>query len=196
MVSAMGCDVETEEVAFAFDPSPDAERWRACGLGWSHTQASEFTAVLDGWPVTVRRNDGFWSIAGDVEPMAVDTESGSMVVSALRTEWVFLGEGRNGDYDPNDPNDRPVLRFDVLVRSTETGEWVYAESASNSTNVVATDPPSVHLQVLMSVHRAVMSVFPNVRVRASEMAGVDEDGIVPFAFDEVGSAVVAPERAG
>jgi len=31
-----------------------------------------------------------------------------------KVEWVDLGEGWNGDYDPSDPEDTPLLRFDVL----------------------------------------------------------------------------------
>jgi hypothetical protein len=30
--------------------------------------------------------------------------------------WVELGEGYNGDYDEEDPEDVELLRFDVLVR--------------------------------------------------------------------------------
>lgn len=30
-----------------------------------------------------------------------------------RLEWVELGEGRDGDYDPTDPDDYPLLRADL-----------------------------------------------------------------------------------
>ena len=31
-----------------------------------------------------------------------------------KVEWVDIGEGWNGDYDPDDPDDTALLRFDVL----------------------------------------------------------------------------------
>lgn len=30
--------------------------------------------------------------------------------------WVNCGEGENGDYDPDDPNDTNYLRFDVYLK--------------------------------------------------------------------------------
>jgi len=31
-----------------------------------------------------------------------------------KVEWVDIGEGWSGDYNPDDPTDTPLLRFDVL----------------------------------------------------------------------------------
>ena len=45
--------------------------------------------------------------------------------------WVELGEGFNGDYDPEDPDDIELLRFDVM--HLVDGEWLYVESASYCT---------------------------------------------------------------
>lgn len=42
--------------------------------------------------------------------------------------WVCLGEGYNGEYDPRDPEDKLLLRFDVAVRNEDTGSFVTVES--------------------------------------------------------------------
>jgi hypothetical protein len=37
----------------------------------------------------------------------------ALIDGKYRVEWVHLGEGKDGDYDPNDPDDVELLRFDV-----------------------------------------------------------------------------------
>lgn len=51
----------------------------------------------------------------------------------IKVEWVDLGEGVSGDYNPDDPEDEPLLRFDTYQRD-ETGEWVEFEDGSYCTN--------------------------------------------------------------
>ena len=46
----------------------------------------------------------------------------------IRVAWVCLGEGYNGEYDPNDPEDELLLRLDVAVKNEETDDWETAES--------------------------------------------------------------------
>jgi hypothetical protein len=59
-----------------------------------------------------------------------------------RVEWVALGEGRSGDYDPSDPDDVELLRFDVLRRE-ESGEWVAVDDGSYCTQMPADAPIEV-----------------------------------------------------
>ncbi|MCG3207261.1 MAG: hypothetical protein FOGNACKC_00861 [Anaerolineae bacterium] len=56
----------------------------------------------------------------------------------VKVEWVELGEGLSGDFDPNDPDDVELLRFDVsrLV----SGHWVEVRDASYCTEM----PVSAH----------------------------------------------------
>jgi hypothetical protein len=73
-----------------------------------------------------------------------------------KVDWVDLGEGLSGDYDPNDPNDVAMLRFDVLElqqvhehEHTDDGvidhnfgrttyhEWVAMDDASYCTQMPA-----------------------------------------------------------
>ena len=46
----------------------------------------------------------------------------------VRVAWVCLGEGYNGDYDPKNPEDELLLRFDVAVKDEDIGDFVTTES--------------------------------------------------------------------
>lgn len=46
----------------------------------------------------------------------------------VRVAWICLGEGYNGDYDPRDPEDELLLRFDLFLKDECTEEWRTAES--------------------------------------------------------------------
>ncbi len=46
----------------------------------------------------------------------------------VRVAWVCLGEGYNGEYDPRNPEDELLLRFDVAVKDKDTGNFVTVES--------------------------------------------------------------------
>ena len=50
-------------------------------------------------------------------------------------EWVNLGEGYDGDYDEENPDDVNLLRFDVSKKVN--GEWVEVEDGSYCTQVPA-----------------------------------------------------------
>ena len=46
----------------------------------------------------------------------------------VRVAWVCLGEGYNGEYDPKNPEDELLLRFDVAVKNDDTGTFTTVES--------------------------------------------------------------------
>ena len=62
-----------------------------------------------------------------------------------KVEWVDLGEGWNGDYDPSDPDDQALIRFDVLELTKVEGlfserpelEWKPIDDASYCTQMPA-----------------------------------------------------------
>lgn len=71
-----------------------------------------------------------------------------MLTSCLRgnrkVEWVDLGEGWSGDYDPSDPEDEALLRFDVLQAPEgeepdweNFGNWELMDDASYCTQMPA-----------------------------------------------------------
>ena len=55
----------------------------------------------------------------------------SYVNHGLRVDFVDIGEGLCGDYNPADPEDEPLLRFDVYKK--EDGEWVAVNDGSYCT---------------------------------------------------------------
>lgn len=57
------------------------------------------------------------------------------VLENVKVEWVELGEGLYGDYDPMNPNDIELLRFDVYVLRDDGWEW--KEDASYCTRFPA-----------------------------------------------------------
>lgn len=69
----------------------------------------------------------------------------------VRIDWVNLGEGHDGDYDPTDKYDENLLRFDV---SRFDGKyWEAIEDGSYCTQVPSATPPQVlieHLKHFMS----------------------------------------------
>ena len=55
-----------------------------------------------------------------------------------RVTWEWIGEGWSGDYNPDDPEDTPLLRFscDKLVN----GDWEGMDDASYCTQLPITTP--------------------------------------------------------
>lgn len=59
--------------------------------------------------------------------------------------WEWLDEGYNGEYDENDPDDVPLLRFTIYTREQhptegDVGDWEQAEDCSYCTeNPIDTD---------------------------------------------------------
>lgn len=53
----------------------------------------------------------------------------------FRADWYNAGEGITGDYNPEDPNDVNLLRFDIYYKVDD--DWEEVEDASYCTNVAA-----------------------------------------------------------
>ena len=84
----------------------------------------------------------------------------------VKVEWTDLGEGLCGDYDPTDPTDEPLLRYDAWVKVTGTSmdeirglennyegdEWAYKANGSycTMTNANTHGPVLVALAKLMA----------------------------------------------
>jgi hypothetical protein len=69
----------------------------------------------------------------------------------VRVEWTDLGEGVDGDYDPTNPEDVALLRFDI---SRWNGfDWEPVDDASYCTNV----PASTDTDTLMTLLQEIMN---------------------------------------
>lgn len=58
----------------------------------------------------------------------------------IRVDFVNIGEGCFGDYDPGDHEDENLLRFDVYCRESAGDEWREVDDASYCTTVSADTP--------------------------------------------------------
>lgn len=64
----------------------------------------------------------------------------------VKIEWADCGEGLRGDYDPDNPEDIALLRFDVYVK--QDGEWIEPDDSSYCTNVPVDTPPKDLMKLL------------------------------------------------
>lgn len=87
----------------------------------------------------------------------------------LRVDWYNAGEGVNGDYDPEDPEDVNLLRFDVYAKTDDpswehTDGWMEVDDASYCTQVPAdTDPKELErlLKVIFDRYNEVIDDYIN-----------------------------------
>lgn len=94
--------------------------------------------------------------------------------SVLRVDWYNADESLCGDYDPDDPDDINLLRFDVYVmREPEKWDdsddgWRAVEDASYCTNIPANAPEEVlerALRVLFREYRDAIGDYPYYSVK-------------------------------
>lgn len=75
----------------------------------------------------------------------------------LRVDWCNIGEGYNGDFDPDDPEDANLLRFDVSVKCVDGWEPVVDGSAC--TCVPADTPEDVLKRLLQHIFNSYREVI-------------------------------------
>jgi len=95
--------------------------------------------------------------------MKFDKEQLTLTDGTVLVEFTDLGEGWDGDYQENDPNDTSLLRFDVSVhrnltvahdRCEDNGtEWLPVQDASYCTQM----PVDTDVTVLEKALRHIMS---------------------------------------
>lgn len=77
----------------------------------------------------------------------------------VKVEWVDLGEGYSGYYDPNDPEDDALLRFDVSV--WRDGEWQDPGDASYCTLIPVDTPEDILMNGLRMIMQEVEEPLRN-----------------------------------
>jgi hypothetical protein len=80
--------------------------------------------------------------------MIEDVSPCELVQDEVRIVWYYIGEGKCGEYNPDDPTDVPLYRF--YVEKFEDGEWVDVEDASYCTQVPL-DTPDATLHKLLHI---------------------------------------------
>ncbi len=87
----------------------------------------------------------------------------------IRVEWYNADEGWSGDYNPDDPDDENLLRFDVYIK--RDGDWEAVEDASYCTRMPAdTDP-----EILKRALKLLLKEYTNA-LRADPYASVKKMG--------------------
>lgn len=89
---------------------------------------------------------------------------------SIEVEWVALGEGWDGDYNPDDPEDTELLRFDVY----KDGEMV--EDASYCTQVPADTPEPEQrrlLKIIMDEVRSPLEGDNSIKKLCERLSWID-----------------------
>jgi len=125
----------------------------------------------------------------------MDEEYNVYEKNGLRVEWVELGEGYDGDYDENDPEDEELLRFDVYVRihpDDDNPEWEYhggfiaddgtkwsgVKDGSYCTRVPASTSEEHRLELLERIHIEIENSPEHPRkVDMQRMSWVSAEGL-------------------
>lgn len=84
-----------------------------------------------------------------------------------KAEWVNIGEGWDGDYNPNDPDDTPLLRFDTYRKNGD--EWEPIDDGSYCTAMPVGTPDNIllrALQLIVADLNAVVDLSPKRALEA------------------------------
>lgn len=79
------------------------------------------------------------------------------IKNGIKVEWVDLDEGLSGEYNPNDPEDIALLRFDVS--ELVDGEWEIMDNGSYCTAMPVHTPKVVLEQGLHKIYDEVYDVL-------------------------------------
>jgi hypothetical protein len=82
------------------------------------------------------------------EPVAVEEDG-------VKVEYDWMGEGDNGDYQPDNPEDKPLLRFTVYQLKGAT--WHPVEDSSNITLL----PITTSEEILGKLARYILNIVKN-----------------------------------
>ena len=82
----------------------------------------------------------------------------------IRVEFVYIGEGICGDYNPEDPDDVQLLRFDVSIRDNgePDNEWVEVDDASYCTTIKKDTPMDVLKQKIKIIFNEYRNVADHI----------------------------------
>lgn len=84
----------------------------------------------------------------------------------VRADWYDANEGLCGDYDPEDPDDIHLLRFDIYIKKGE--EWEPVDDASYCTRIPFETETDTLVKLLYSIYKEydnVLSSDPDASVK-------------------------------
>ena len=80
-----------------------------------------------------------------------------IIFDTYKAEWDDIGEGCDGDYDPNDPDDVQLLRFytyefnGCYTAESSRPEWIEIDGGSFCTRMPTTTAEKILMKALMAV---------------------------------------------
>lgn len=95
----------------------------------------------------------------------------------VKVEWVDLGEGFSGDYNPDDPTDKPLLRYDAYT--LEEGQWVEMDDGSYCTLVEATTPETTLATYAKYMANQLASALPSPKKMAERLSWMPQEPPFP-----------------
>ncbi len=101
----------------------------------------------------------------------VNVEGQVLIRGNLRIDWDELGEGWNGDWDPDDPDDVELLRFSVY--RLEGGEWVEADDASYCTQVPVATAAGVRQRLLEGLMDEIDGARGSIKKLCERLSWID-----------------------
>ena len=78
----------------------------------------------------------------------------------IKVEFLNIGEGYNGDYNPQDPDDEPLIRFDVSI--CEDGQWREVDDASYCTKLKVSEKLDVLEEKITAVFNRYRDVVDHI----------------------------------
>lgn len=106
----------------------------------------------------------------------------------IRVEWYNADEGWCGDYNPEDPEDQNLLRFDVYIK--RDGFWDPVEDASYCTRMPADTCPDIlkaALRMLLKEYTEALRSDPECSVKklGEAMSWMSPDWFIPVLKEPV-----------
>ena len=112
-----------------------------------------------------------------------DNEAGLLAIDrAVKVEWVNCDEGIHGDYNPEDPDDINLLRFDVYL--ARDGRWEAVDDASYCTNMPADTPKPILKRALLYLLREYSNVLNSDPEQSVKKMGEGLSWICPDWFKD------------
>ncbi len=99
-------------------------------------------------------------MAKNVSPKVLFEGFDSCSINDIRVSLEYIGEGLQGDYDKNDPDDEPLLRF-YVEHKNDDGTWEEVEDASYCTNISANSSHDVIKKAVEFICKAYYDVLSN-----------------------------------
>jgi hypothetical protein len=114
-----------------------------------------------------------------------------LIKGNIKIEWIDLGEGWDGEWDPNDPEDQALLRFNASRRiaSADGAElWDDIPGASYCTRVPADTPEDVQTRLLEFLMEKIYEPILQgqyIKKLCRELSWIEPNGLWRTAHDAV-----------